>query len=108
MIKIAVFGYNRLSFDAISRLNQKENDILIIETEPSLAAIAKEKGFKTTSIDFRSDDDLKSIGIGQDIDIIFCFLPEDSKNVFLTISARAIDQNLNMKGRNINNYERQK
>ena len=96
MIKIAVFGYNRLSFDAISRLNQKEHDILIIETEPSLAAIAEEKGFKTTSIDFRSDDELKSIGIGQDIDIIFCFLPEDSKNVFLTISARAIDQNLNI------------
>lgn len=96
MIKIAVFGYNRLSFEAISRLNQKEHDILIIETEPSLLSIAEEKGFKTISIDFRSDDDLKSIGIGQDIDIIFCFLPEDSKNVFLTISARAIDQNLNI------------
>ena len=96
MIKIAIFGYNRLSFEAITRLNQKEHDILIIETDPTIAAIAENKGFKTVSIDFRSDNDLKSIGIGQDIDIIFCFLPEDSKNVFLTISARAIDQNLNI------------
>jgi voltage-gated potassium channel len=97
MIKrIAVFGYNRLSFDAISRLDQKSHDILIIETDPSLIKLAQEKAFKTTSIDFRSDGDLKSIGIGQDIDIIFCFLPNDSENVFLTLSARAIDQNLNI------------
>ncbi len=97
MIKrIAIFGYNRLSFDAISRLDQKSHDILIIETDPSLIKLAKEKAFKTTSIDFRSDGDLKSIGIGQDIDIIFCFLPNDSENVFLTLSARAIDQNLNI------------
>lgn len=97
MIKrIAVFGYNRLSFDAISRLDQKLHDILIIETDPSLIKQAQEKAFKTASIDFRSDGDLKSIGIGQDIDIIFCFLPNDSENVFLTLSARAIDQNLNI------------
>lgn len=97
MIKrIAVFGYNRLSFDAISRLDQKLHDILIIETDPSLIKRAQEKAFKTTSVDFRSDGDLKSIGIGQDIDIIFGFLPNDSENVFLTLSARAIDQNLNI------------
>jgi voltage-gated potassium channel len=96
MKKIAVFGYNRLSFEAISRLNKKTHDILIIETDESLAAIAKDKGFQTSSIDFRSDQDLKSIGIGKNIDIIFCFLPEDSKNVFLTISARAIDKNVDI------------
>ena len=94
--RIAVFGYNCLSFDAISRLDHKLNDILVIETDPSLLASAEEKGFKTSKIDFRSDDELKSIGIGQDIDIIFCFSPDDSENVFLTLSARAIDQNLNI------------
>ncbi|MFW5444388.1 MAG: potassium channel family protein [Methylococcaceae bacterium] len=96
MKKIAIFGYNRQSFEAISRLDQKSHDILIIEPDTSLAKLAKEKGFKTASIDFRSDDDLKSIGIGKDINIIFCFLPEDSANVFLTLSARAIDENLSI------------
>lgn len=96
MKRIAVFGYNCLSFDAISRLDHKLNDILVIETDPCLLASAEEKGIKTSKIDFRSDDELKSIGIGQDIDIIFCFFPDDSENVFLTLSARAIDQNLNI------------
>jgi voltage-gated potassium channel len=96
MKKIAIFGYNRLSFDAISRLDQNLHNILIIETDPSLASSAQEKGFKTISIDFRKDEDLKSIGIGRDIHIVFCFLPNDSENVFLTLSARAIDKELNI------------
>jgi len=94
--KIIVFGYNNLSYEAISRLDQKSHDVLIIETDLSLKKSAEEKGFKTKNIDFRSDENLKSIGIGQSIDVIFCFLLEDSSNVFLTLSARAIDENLDI------------
>lgn len=96
MKKIAAFGYNSLSFGAIARLDKKTNDILVVESDPFLVSLAKEKGYKTAAIDFRNDEDLISIGIGQDIDIMFCFLLEDSKNVFLTISARALDKNLNI------------
>ncbi len=96
MKKIIVFGYNSLSFEAISRLDKKTHDILIIETDLALKKRAEDKGFKTSAIDFRSDEDLKSIGIGHDVNIIFCFLPEDSTNVFLTLSARVIDPNLNI------------
>lgn len=94
MKKTIVFGYNSLSFEAISRLDQQSHDIVIVETDQSLKTLAEDKGFKTSDIDFRSDEELKSLGIGHDIDIIFCLLPEDSSNVFLTLSARAIDQDL--------------
>lgn len=96
MKKIALFGYNRQSFEAISRLDQNLYDLLIVEPDSSLAALAEEKGYKTALIDFRSDEALSSIGMGKDLDIIFCFLPEDSENVFLTLSARALDKNLNI------------
>ncbi len=96
MKKIAVFGYNDLSFEAITRLDSNLHDILVVESNTSLLKLAKEKGYKTASVDFRSDEGLKSIGIGDNIDIIFCFLDEDSKNVFLTISARALDKNLDI------------
>ncbi|MCK5830914.1 MAG: NAD-binding protein [Methylococcales bacterium] len=92
--KIVVFGYNHLSFNAISRLDQQQQEIVVVETDSTLIALAEEKGFNTKALDFRSDENLKSIGIGQDIDIIFCFLPNDSENVFLTLSARAIDTKL--------------
>lgn len=96
MKKIAIFGYNTQSFEAISRLDQTTHDILIVETDPERIERAKQKGYQTANIDFRSDDALKSIGIGNDLDIIFCFLPEDSSNVFLTLSARTIDPKINI------------
>lgn len=94
MKKIAVFGYNRLSFEAISRLDPEQHQVLVIDHEPGQTALAAENGFATATIDFRSDDDLKSIGIGSDIDILFCFFDDDFDNVFLTLSARALDKDL--------------
>ena len=94
MKKIAVFGYNRLSFEAVSRLDCDSHEILIVDHDPEHAAQAAEKGFATSMIDFRRDEDLKSIGMGHDVDILFCFFDQDSDNVFLTLSARALDKKL--------------
>lgn len=94
MKKVAVFGYNRLSFEAISRLDPEQHQVLVIDHNSTQTALAAENGFATATIDFRSDDDLKSIGIGKDIDILFCFFDDDFENVFLTLSARALDKNL--------------
>ena len=97
MRNIAVFGYNRLSVEAINHLDSDNiHNIIVIDPDDTRMALAAEKGLTTAKIDFRSDDDLKSIGIGKSIDTIFCFFPEDSENVFLTLSARAIDKELNI------------
>ena len=94
MKHIAVFGYNRLSFEAISRLNRDLYHIVVIDKSPELVSLARENGLETAEIDFRSDEDLMSIGVGKTIDTILCFFEQDSENVFLTLSARAIDKNL--------------
>ena len=94
MKRIAVFGYSIMSLEVMSRLNQNQYSFVFIGKDESEAALAEEKGFEIKIIDFRNDDELKSIGIGADVDIIFCFYPRDSDNVFLTISARAIDKAL--------------
>lgn len=96
MKNIAVFGYNRLSFEAISRLDKELYQITVIDHDPAKAALARESGFETANIDFRSDDDLKLVGIGGHVDTLFCFFDTDSENVFLTLSARALDKNLNI------------
>lgn len=96
MKKVAVFGYNRVSYEALSRLNKDAYQIVIVDHNPLQAALAYENGFETANIDFRSDEDLKSIGIGRDVDVLFCFFDDDSENVFLTLSARALDKNLNI------------
>jgi voltage-gated potassium channel len=94
MKRIVVFGYSIMSLEAISRLPKEECDILFIAANEKEASAVSEKGFDTRILDFRNDDDLISVGIGTSVDIIFCFYPKDSDNVFLTISARALDKSL--------------
>ena len=94
MRRIAVFGYSVMSLEAMSRLNPEQCSIVFIGKDEAEAALVAEKGFEAKAIDFRNDDALRSIGIGADVDTIFCFYPRDFDNVFLTISARAIDKNI--------------
>jgi voltage-gated potassium channel len=94
MKRIAIFGYSIMSIEVMSRLNKDQYSFVFIGKDESETALVEEKGFETKIIDFRNDDELKSIGIGTDVDILFCFYPRDSDNVFLTISARAIDKTL--------------
>ncbi|MEI6335101.1 MAG: NAD(P)-binding protein, partial [Methylococcaceae bacterium] len=96
MKRIAVFGYSIMSLEVMSRLNEDQYSLVFIAKDESEADVVAEKGFETKIIDFRNDEALKSIGIGTDVDIIFCFYPKDSDNVFLTISARAIDKTLSI------------
>lgn len=96
MKRVAVFGYNRLSYEAIKRLDAETYQIIVIDHHPPHVASARENGFLTAEIDFRSDEDLKSIGVGSNLDALFCFFADDSENVFLTLSARALDKTLNI------------
>ena len=94
MKRIVVFGYSVMSLEAMSRLPKEDCSILFIAANEAEAASVSEKGFETQIIDFKNDDDLFLVGIGTNVDIIFCFYPTDSDNVFLTISARAMDKDL--------------
>lgn len=94
MKKIAVFGYSIMSLEVMGRLNESLYSVIFIAKDEAEASLVAEQGFATKIIDFRNDEALKSIGIGANVDILFCFYPRDSDNVFLTISARAIDKAL--------------
>jgi voltage-gated potassium channel len=52
------------------------------------------KGLQAGVIDYTDDDKLQSIGIGDWVKAIFCLFAEEPKNLFLTLSARALDADL--------------
>ncbi len=94
MKRIAVFGYSIMSLEVIKQLNEEQYSYVFIVKNKAEALLVGEQGFDSKIIDFRNDEAIKSIGIGENIDILFCFYPKDSDNVFLTISARALDNEL--------------
>lgn len=94
MKKIAIFGYNRLSFEAISRIDTETHEVTVFDHRPINIEQALEKSFSAVQVDFRSDEGLKTIGIGDGIDTLLCCFENDSENVFLTLSARTLDKQL--------------
>lgn len=88
--KIVLFGCNSLGLDAARRLNSRKHSFVLVDNDETRVRGAAEQGYEAVLADYRDDEVLRSIGIGRDINAIFCFFPDDAENVFLTISARAL------------------
>jgi voltage-gated potassium channel len=96
MKKIAVFGDPRMAKEALARFDTETCAAVYAAQNPHDAEFIISQGFASEVVDFRDDAALHALGIGVDIDYLFCFFAADSDNVFLTISARALDKNLNI------------
>jgi voltage-gated potassium channel len=96
MKKIAVFGDPRMALEALARFDRETCAALYAAQNLRDAEFINAQGFASELVDFRDDGALHALGIGVDIDYLFCFFAADSDNVFLAISARALDKNLNI------------
>ncbi len=92
----AIFGYNSLSYELINQLIKKPTNIIIIDSDPDRVTNAQKNNLTAQCLDYRQDEDLINLGIGSTLTTLFCFLKHDSENVFLTLSARSLDKNLNI------------
>jgi len=91
---IAIFGYNSMSFELIAQLIEKQNQLIILDDDPIKIEQAEQKNLPAQLLDYRQDEDLITLGISSKVGTLFCFLEHDSENVFLTLSARALDKQL--------------
>lgn len=92
--KIIVFGCNSLSSAVATQMKGRSQDLLLVAGKRSCLEALSARGFHTEVVDYTSDDELRALGIGRDVAIIFPFFNDDAKNVFLTISAKYIDPEL--------------
>ncbi|WP_020562878.1 potassium channel family protein [Methylosarcina fibrata] len=96
MKRIVVFGDVRMALETMSRLDRQTSTVVYAAPSENEAVFIADHGFPTAIVDFRDDEALKTVGIGSGVDYLFCFFEADSDNVFLTISARALDKKLNI------------
>ncbi len=89
--KLAVFGCNALALEVARRLKQADNDFIMVDSDENLVHEARVEGLRAEHLDYTDDDALRRLGLGGDVEGVFCLLREDSENVFLAITARAID-----------------
>jgi voltage-gated potassium channel len=94
MINIVLFGYSKTGREIAKLLNSDEYNLQIIDENHLFVAKANEDGFYAKHSAFNDDSMLEEVGIGEDVDVLFCTSTDDSFNLFITLSARSLDEDL--------------
>ncbi len=89
--KFALFGCNPLAIEVAWRLSMARMPFVMLDRDAVRVREARQEGLLAERIDYTDDEALRGVGIGNHIEGVFCLLGEDSENVFLAISARALD-----------------
>lgn len=94
--KIILFGFTKSTIEIAFKLKEKGYTFTLIDNDPSLVSKAQKLGFTLKILDYNDDELLKEEGVGNDVKFIFALFDEDVKNVFITLSARALDESINI------------
>ncbi len=89
--KVLIFGCNSLVNEVAGELISRKWDITIVSQDKECVKRLEAKKMKFKDVDYTDDEQLKSLGIGKNVDTIFSFFEQDAKNVYLIISAKNID-----------------
>ncbi|NOX15023.1 MAG: TrkA family potassium uptake protein [Epsilonproteobacteria bacterium] len=94
MRKMVIFGYSKTGREIAKLLKEEELNLTIIDENPMLVAEANEDGFFGRYSSFKDDKIFSEVGIGKDVEVLFCVSDVDSMNLFVTLSARNMDPNI--------------
>lgn len=94
--EIAIFGYNNVGIDVALHLLERGQTFIVADRDEKKVQKAAEDGYGAVLVDLTDDNTLITAGVGANLTTIFCLFPEDAQNVFLVISARALDPRLNI------------
>jgi voltage-gated potassium channel len=93
---ILLFGFTRSSIEIAKELASKEYTFTMIDNDPNLVAKAKIEGLSLKILDYTDDDLLQHEGIGENVSFVFALFDDDAKNVFLTLSVKSLDPEVNI------------
>lgn len=94
--KILLFGFTKSAIEIGFKLKERGYQFCIIDNDPSLLPKAKKLGLDLKICDYSDDLVLSEEGIGEDVKFVFSLFDEDAKNVFLTLSAKSLDETLHI------------
>jgi voltage-gated potassium channel len=92
--RVALFGCNPLAIEVARHLSMTGTSFIMLDRDAARVDAARKEGMLAQPVDYTDDDALREAGIGGHIEGVFCLFAEDSENVFLAISARALDPEL--------------
>jgi len=89
-----IFGCGAMGHEVAMQLAERGIHADLYSYHPDEVASIQAKGLQATLLDHTDDDKLRSIGIGDWVKTLFCLFGDEPQNLFLTLSARALDPSL--------------
>ncbi len=89
-----IFGCGAMGHEVAVQLAERGIDVALYGNEPDEVANLLAKGLSAVLLDHTNDDNLRQIGIGDWVETVFCLFSDEPQNLFLTLSARALDPQL--------------
>lgn len=108
MKKILIFGFGDVGLEIQMQLHLENERIIVVDSDEDRLAIAKELGCTVYNADLTKDENLKLVGVGRDISDIFCVTNNDELNLFVTLSARALDKHVKILSRALDIHQKHK
>jgi voltage-gated potassium channel len=93
---IIIFGYSKLAAQLAFRLKSENKEFCIIEPEQKCFDFANIDTYtkKIHNFECYDDEELISLGITNEVTTLFCMHNDFNKNLFVTLSARNLNKNL--------------
>jgi voltage-gated potassium channel len=89
-----IFGCSALGHEVAMQLAERGVEAYLYSDDLDEVGALLAKGMQAAVVDFKNDDKLRDIGIGRWVKTIFCLFSHEPNNLFLTLSARALDPDL--------------
>ena len=94
MHKMIIYGYSNLAEQIAGLLVEKGYNFRILENDKESVQRALDDGYKAYESNLNEDENLISAGITKGVQTLFCVSEDANSNLFVTLSARALDKNL--------------
>lgn len=94
MHKMIIYGYSKLAKEIAKTLQKTKENFIIVESDEISIKLAKEDGYTAFVSNLNKDENLINSGITKGVNTLFCMSENSNNNLFVTLSARALDKNL--------------
>jgi voltage-gated potassium channel len=92
--KVVIFGYAKTAKEIVKALHFKKEEYLFVVGDAARVKEVQDDGFIARALDLTDDDNLHIVGIGKDVEMLFCVSQSPHRNLFVTLSARNLDKDL--------------
>ncbi len=94
MHKMIIYGYGKLAKEIALMLTKEGHGFIVVESDEETVKRAKKDGYNAFVSNLNQDENLISSGITKGVLTLFCMSINSNNNLFVTLSARALDKNL--------------